>query len=158
MNLIGFHMGMMSLSEAPGGKLYWRIYIDEVDGGSAASLAELLLQDSAGGSSIAIGGTPFSSSQFSPGPYGPEMAFDGNNSTIWASAGAVPQYLGYQFPSSVELGAVSIRARPDGGTYGQTPADFVVQSSADGISYTDEWSVTGSTGWAASELRQFVRP
>lgn len=143
-----------------GGFPFWRILVSAVDGGAAVSLAELRLQESAGGASVASGGTAFASSEFpdSGSLYAAFRAFDGNLSTIWASASGPPQSLGYQLPTPLTINAISIIARPDGGTYGQTPASFIVQSSADGVIYADEWTVTGSTGWAASELRQFVRP
>lgn len=90
--------------------------------------------------------------------YGPEKAFDGSDTSIWAAYDEVACHLGYHLSMPTTINQVMIRARPDGGTYGQTPKDFKVQSSADGVAWADEWTVSGSSGWSGGEARVFTRP
>lgn len=70
----------------------------------------------------------------------------------------MPQWLAYRFISPVQINQVALRSRSDGGTYGQTPSTFAVESSDDGVAWALEWAVTGSTGWSVSAIRYFDRP
>lgn len=142
---------------AVGPRRRWRINVSAVDGGAGVSLAEMQFRATVGGASLCVGGAPSASSIFSGGQPA-SNAFDGNPSTIWASASGPPQWLRYDFATGSDVNQVMIQAREDGGTYGQTPASFDVESSADGSTWDLEWSVTGSTGWSASEIRTFSRP
>lgn len=136
---------------------FWRLLISAVDGGAAVSFAELQFRSEAGIPQGSTGGTAFASSEFDS-TYGPEKAFDGNGSTLWASSGMPPQSIGYQHVVAREVNQVALTSRPDGGTYGQTPAAFAVQHSDDGSVWVTDWSVAGSTGWSAAETRLFTRP
>ena len=138
---------------------YWRIYVNVVDGAvpSGVSFAELQFRATLEGGSLCVGGTPSASSNYD-GTHSAAQGFDNDSTTIWASAAGVPQWLAYHLPTPSVVNQISIQAREDGGTYGQTPTGFTIQSSDDGITWNDEWSVNDSTGWAASEIRKFNRP
>lgn len=135
---------------------YWRVYVTAAAGGYG-SMVELEFLDGLGVRCDLAGGTPIKSSELSG--HEAYRAFDGvvSGNSPWApNNGTPPMWLGYQHAAAVAVNSVRITARS---TYlTQSPNDFIVQSSDDGVSWTDEWSVTGSTGWAANEQRTFPRP
>lgn len=135
---------------------YWRVYVTAAAGGHG-SMVELEFLDGLGVRRDLTGGTPIQSSNY-PG-HEAYRAFDGvvSGDSSWAANNPTPpMWLGYQHAVPVVVDAVRITARQAYTT--QSPNDFIVQSSDDGVSWTDEWSVTGSTGWGANEQRTFPRP
>lgn len=71
---------------------YWRLYINALNGGSAASIVELELHTAIGGANVATSGTAIASSV--SGTDTAAKAFDANTATWWASAATgVPQWL-----------------------------------------------------------------
>lgn len=134
---------------------YWRLNITAHNGNENTSIAELRMRDSSG-SNVATGGTAFANTEYSSG-YVVGYAFDGNAGTRWAANGThpLPHQIGYIMAVPEVVVAIEIVIATVGD---DAPRDFIVQSSDDGVSWTDEWSVTGSTGWGANEQRTFNRP
>lgn len=135
----------------------WRVRVTGVQSGNIASICELELRASAGGANLATGGYAYASSHYS-NTYIPSAAFDGSASTNWASASAgVPAWLAYELPSDHTINEVAIKAGT--ASLEQYPAAFTVQSSSDGgVTWTDEWSVSGIAAWTSGLQRVFTRP
>lgn len=157
--IIGHH-GLLLNDAGVGQRTRWRIYITDVDGGTAVSINEIEFRATAGGSDLCNGGTPSSSSTFDSNR-SHTYAFDNNTSVgtnFWGSATGLPQWIRYDLPVANRINQVMIQARNDGNTFGQSPKNFEIQSSTNGTAWDTEWTVTGSTGWAAGETRTFTRP
>lgn len=135
---------------------YWRLNITANNGNANTSIAELRMRDSSG-INVATGGTAFANTEYSSG-FVAGYAFDGNAGTRWAANGThpLPHQIGYIMAAAEDVVAVEIVSSAVIDADG--PRDFSVQSSDDGVSWTDEWSVTGATGWGANEQRTFPRP
>lgn len=147
---------------APSGgepRLRWRLYIETSESTDSAALGTLEFRATVGGATLCVGGTAFASSEFD-GARSASQAFDTSAATVWSTVGnGLPGHLGYILASASEVNEVSLVARADfGTTFGTTPKDFTIQSSDDGSSWTDEWSVSGQTGWSPGERRNFARP
>jgi len=139
-----------------GAHKYWRVYVTAAAGGYG-SMVELEFLDALGVRCDLTDGTPIQSSNY-PG-YEAYRAFDGVTSgdSCWAANNSSPpMWLGYRHAAAVVVDSVRITARTANVT--QSPNSFIVQSSDDGVSWTDEWSVSGATGWSANEQRTFNRP
>lgn len=135
---------------------YWRVYVTAAAGGYG-SMAELEFLDGFGARCDLTGGAPIQSSNYPS--FEAYRAFDGvvSGDSSWAANSPTPpMWLGYQHAAAVAVNSVRITARS--AAPAQSPNDFIVQSSDDGVTWTDEWSVTGSTGWGANEQRTFTRP
>lgn len=135
---------------------YWRVYVTAAAGGHG-SMVELEFLDGLGARCNLAGGAPIQSSNY-PG-FEAYRAFDGvvSGDSSWAANSPTPpMWLGYQHAAAVAVNSVRITARSAAPV--QSPIDFIVQSSDDGVTWADEWSVTGSTGWGANEQRTFPRP
>lgn len=151
---------MMMAGPPPISAAYWRLYVSAVEGGTGVSIAELEFRETPGVAETATGGTPSASSQYNAST-GPEKAFngaEGDYTNIWSSASTPPQWIAYQYPAPHVCRQVAIRARMDGGTFGQTPSAFNVEYSDDGVTWHTAWSVSGSTGWIGNEWRTFTQP
>lgn len=142
-------------------RLYWRILTSALDGGAALSIAEMQLYSldalltnlaAPGGGAFAFGSPNYGEIP----DYGPARAFDGNVATIFATLPGAVQHLGWRFATPQQIGKVAIVARNT--TYGESPRDFVIQSSDDGVNWRDEWGVTGASDWAdGTDQREFFR-
>ena len=135
---------------------YWRVYVTAA-AGDYGSMVELEFLDGLGVRCGLAGGTPIQSSNY-PG-FEAYRAFDGvvSGDSSWAANNYTPpMWLGYQHATAVAVNSVRITARS--AAPAQSPNNFTVQSSDDGVTWADEWSVTGSTGWGANEQRTFPRP
>lgn len=139
---------------------YWRLYITAHNGNADVSIAELQFLPVFGSTAIPVQpATAFASSQYSSG-YIPSYAFDSSLSSRWAASGStdpVPVFIGNVLPVSATVGSVSITAA-DAGTPNNGPRDFYVQSSDDNATWTNEWYVSGQTGWGSNQVRTFQRP
>jgi len=144
---------------------FWRVYITANNGNAVAAVDEIEMSAAAGGANIAMGGTPFASSSLSGWP--PSQAFDGINvDPGWASNSgtAFPQYVGTKLATATKVNSIKIHARNEAtAAPSQAPQAFTIQSSLDSTTgldgtWTNEWSVTGQTGWAVGETRTFTRP
>lgn len=79
---------------------------------------------------------------------------DDNNGTVWISGGAVPQWVRCDFGANPDaVRKVTIRAS---GVPNRAPADFLIEGSDNGSTWTTYASVTASIGWSAQEQRTFT--
>jgi hypothetical protein len=157
--IIGHH-GLLLNDAGVGQRTRWRIYITDVDGGAAVSINEIEFRATSGGADLCSGGTASASSEFDV-DRSVGYAFDnitGVTSNFWGSADGMPQWVRYDLANAAIVNEVTIHARNDGNTFGQSPKNFEIQSSTNGTAWDTEWTVTGSTGWAAGETRTFTRP
>lgn len=120
------------------------------------NVAEFQLRGSIGGTSVAIGGSAFASSQYSGNPAA--AAFDGAAGTFYSSASgeALPITLGYELVSAQEIVQYAVQAADTAARVLRAPADWVLECSDDGISWLKVHTVIGQTGWGVNELRVFT--
>lgn len=136
---------------------YWRIHINALNyGGSQVFLMEVELRGTVGGADLTTSSTPvLESSVFFDGEggyYPSANTLDGNTASYWASFPGVPHWLRYDLGSAKQVAQVAIYpwAAPM-----NCPRDFVIQGSADGVSFTNVKSFSGVaawTGWQAFAL------
>lgn len=100
-------------------------------------------------------GSPSASSNAGAG-FTSDRAVDDDNATYWAANSTVTAWWQYDFGASNEktLRRIDIRARDAGPQ--NSPSDFTIQYSNDGSTWTTVLTVTGETGWTASQLRLFT--
>lgn len=140
----------------------YRLLITSTSSSGSTSIAEWKLYDatstliptttySAAASSVYTG----SGTSSAPTPY---LAFDGSASTWWNSGGTPtggsPEWLSYDFASSVSIASFSIQARNDGSLYLQSPLNFSLQFSTDGGA---TWTTAGAytaAGWSSAGQTQ----
>lgn len=77
---------------------------------------------------------------------------------MWAAAFDPPQWIAYMFTSGVFPASVRIQHRNDiFWTSGQIK-DIEIQSSDDGVTWSNEWVVGGISPMGRAEIRDFYRP
>lgn len=139
---------------------YWRLYISEIGGLVSGSwypaLSGILFYDD-NEILITSGGTASASSSYS-GSYTADNAFDVDESNDWASvANDLPAWIQYQFSSAQEV--TSFRIICGTGSIAsptlRAPTAFVLQSSSNGTSWTDEFTYADITWSAASQNQYF---
>lgn len=136
---------------------YWRVNITAANGFCAVGEIEMAVVS--GGPDQCVGGTPIASGQYTNGggyTHDPANAFDGSldgTTSAWASASSTSGWIGYQFPNPVAVQSVRIapRASP-----AQSPRDFSIERSDDGVSWTVAATYTGRTTWTAGVLTPFA--
>lgn len=141
--------------------MYWRIYITENNGATNhTSLVELEMYEDLSGPNLCTGGFGITSPEYTTGSWGVARAFDGikDQDVGWATRATVPTpaWVGYKFPSSVNINHIKITSR--GTSLTQPPKNFVIQKSEDGVNWIDQWAVTDQTDWTAYQERTFSRP
>lgn len=143
------------VAPAPSPHLYWRLRFTQITGGGDVySVAELNFLDD-DGNNLEGDGSPFASSRYSnSATYGADKAFDGNNSTFWASANNSEQHLGYHFTSPVTVTSFIVRSRS--GYNSQTPSAFYLEHSDDGIEWNIAGEYVGQQAWSATVPRTFT--
>jgi hypothetical protein len=136
---------------------YWRILVNKTNGGNV-SCSELQMRTTAGGSNVATGGTASASNVFGGG-FEADKAFDGNNSTIWATATLAGTWIKYDFGSGNEKDIVEVtwRSRSDG-FVDQNPSDFAIEYSTDDSVWNDAWRVHHTPFTSTGETRTFTKP
>ncbi|UTC28368.1 putative tail protein [Brevundimonas phage vB_BpoS-Gurke] len=140
-----------------GSHAHWRLLIDQTDGdANQVGIQDIWFRQTKTGPQLATGGTPSASSSTSG--QGPEGAFDGVTGGAWFSAAGNPvgQWIAYAFPAPVEVRYLDLKGSQDYPT--RSPRAFKVQWSDDGSTWTTAWTVTGQTGWAPNQTRQFHAP
>jgi hypothetical protein len=145
------------VSGGPPLKQYWRVYVSADNGGSNVTIAELQLREVVGVAQTPSGGTPLSSSNYSAGP---SAAFDGNAATDWSANSGPPAWLGYNYGTGINkaIKEIAITNTASGFWTSQSPTSFQVQWSADGVTWTTQFSVTG-VGWTgAGQTKVFTDP
>lgn len=142
---------------AAGSHRYWRM--NATASNSHLAIAEMQMAAVAGGANLCSGGTAIASGYYPSGggySYFPAQAFDGalvGATAVWASDVAGSGYLGYVFAEPVKIEEVRICSRTEAP---QSPRDFTIQSSDDGITWTVEATYTGITAWTAGVLTPFA--
>lgn len=139
----------------------WRVYITQNNGNAKyTGVAELEMAEEAAGPNLCSGGTAIYDTQ--NGSFPATTAFDGSKSTYgWLCnpGSEEPTWIGYQFPSAVQIREFRIWSNEDrlaGGN--DEPQDFELQYYDDDAS---EWvtpdgaSYTGETGWTNYEERVY---
>lgn len=139
-------------------KRLWRLRTSAVNGSSVFGLAELEMFEGASAVSACTGGTPYASAvQEATGPV--SEAFDGIKSegtvtgNYWSSHGIVGEWVGYLFPSAIDIAVIGITAR-FGASINQSPKDFVFEYW-DGAAWQTAFSMTNVTGWTSAQTRYF---
>jgi hypothetical protein len=121
---------------------------------SAYSINELQHRATIGGSSLDVGGT--ASDGFDDGTNVASHAFDGSNSTVWAtSINRLPNYILYALPSSSAVAQVAITA--ENSNPSKTPTAGNVIYSDDGLCWSIAYSVTPTT-WSSLQTQTFNNP
>lgn len=136
---------------------YWRVNTSAIGNGSTnVNIAELKFYDSLGSQIATTGGTATASSSSSgpPNAQAPN-AFDGNNSTVWGSFTAPPQWVAYQFGSAVDVASFSITCGT-GSQINNTPINFELQYSDNGSSWTTLYSYLGVSWTSANQVQTFT--
>ncbi|AXQ69197.1 tail protein [Caulobacter phage CcrBL9] len=144
-------MGVPSFGE----HTYWRLLLHTTDGSTAQyGIQEIQFKHTKTGPDMANGGTASASSDEFGTVSG---AFDNVISGAWFSATAANgEWIKYQFTTPVDVRYMTIQ-----GSQSQpntSPASFSVQFSDDDSAWTTAWEVTGQTGWAPGQTREFHAP
>ena len=123
---------------------YWRINITASN--THASVTEIEMSDRVGGPDLCVGGTIVSSGTYPASDCNMAYAFDDitSGTNCWASNVSTSGWIGYCFAAPVAIAVVRIWKRIE---YEQSPKDFSIQYSDDGINYTTVKSYTGITSW-----------
>jgi len=109
-----------------------------------------------GGATLATGGTNMDDNETNgtvPGRY----LWDSNDGTRWLPAGTASSSAWYVFPTAPDPAYMALQAFGAGGGAG-APSAWTVWWSPDGINRTTALTVTGQTGWALGETREFAIP
>lgn len=141
-------------SDPYGAHRYWGL--EYLAGGSGVySVADLQFIDNPGGSDQANGGTAYQTST-----YGADVAanaFDGQQYSTFAATSSLtaPQRLWYDFGSEVRVHQVVVSSRSQAS---QTPRDWNVIYSDDGVNWSTAWRVGQMSAWSGSSTRTFTSP
>lgn len=144
-----------TLNASYAGGRYWKMQYLSVAGtaGGAASLAEIELRLSSGGSDQTGSGTATASTTYSG--LSPANAVDNNISTLWgASSGSTPEWWKYDFGSGVHKAIVEalITMRND---YYQYPTQFLLLYSDDNSLWYPGIAKDGLS-WTQGEAKTFT--
>lgn len=145
----------------PASFAYYRLHItgNQIDGQSMR-LQEFELRTSVGGASVATGGTALASSELSS-TYSAAKAFDGNTGTRWISASdGIPNafdfpshWLQYQLTAAETVVEYALIGDDAGDN---SPSEWVLLGSDDGIVWTLLDEVVGEIGWGSGEERTYT--
>jgi hypothetical protein len=130
----------------------WRLNVSANNGGGNTAIGELEFRATSGGASLCAGGVGMSSK----GPSTPTTyaaAFDGNTGTKFMAAGV--WRLWYNFPAITDPAYVAVRA-PHEFADSDSPRDFTIEWTVDGVTWTTAATITSQTGWTNSEIREFA--
>lgn len=140
-----------------GSHRHWRLNITAAN--NHCSIGELEMASSAGGVNQCVGGVALESSHY---PNGSGYTFDGSNAfdgifngahNCWASYYSYGGALGYSFAEPILIAEVRICPRTEGT---QSPRDFTIESSDDGITWAVEATYTGQTSWTFNALTAYA--
>lgn len=135
---------------------YWMVYsrrYERENYNANYSCAEMKFYE--GGVDVTSGGTPIGDVQYS-GSNTPTQAFDGNNSTYYASLYTGECWLGYDFGSGVTRDITSVDFRARGDFDGQALQAGQLYYSQDGVNWLPDWPFLSLPQWATGELRTFT--
>jgi hypothetical protein len=82
------------------------------------------------------------------GDFASANAFDNNSASLYHANTNNTAILGYEFDDSVSV--LQVYIEPRASAPAQSPEDFTLQYSADGVNWTTALTVTGQTGWTSA--------
>lgn len=140
----------------------WRVVVNAWQAGlSQPQIGDLAFAETIGGPTLCTGGAAICSAHAGtqgtlPSPR-PDLAFDGDNRTVWGGTGnnITGQRLGYAFQVAVNAGA--LRMKNLDWTANGSPTNFDVQWSADLQSWTTAVNISGLS-WSANETKAWTIP
>lgn len=141
---------------------FWSLNVTETNNPGFNGFSEFSVRSSSGGSNLSQGMVAFASGTvgYIDANYGlPVYAVDGTtNSFYYSSTGAAGVYkTRYQVTHETAPNPTHfiLKARPS--FTADTPKDFTLDYSLDGcLTWTTAKTVTGATGWANSEVREYA--
>jgi hypothetical protein len=136
---------------AAGEHRLWRIFVSTINGGTRTSIPEIQFRATSGGADQATGGRAYTSSE---NVGAAASAFDDTTATEWSTTNTTNQHIGYAFTGPVAVQEVVISGPVN---TSRAPNTFKIQSSDDGVTWTDEKSLSGVT-WTASEVKTYSVP
>lgn len=146
------------------GKQHWRVRPTALQGPGSElpfSCTKLEFRGTAGGANLATGGLSRSKGALDDF-YKSGFAFDASSSTFYISkTNAISNdgWLGYYFPTAVDINEVAFTLRNDGFGPAEALTAATVESSVNGVDWTFEWSFTTPATWINNgEQRVFTRP
>lgn len=141
----------------------WRVFVETADGsGTSISIQHLEMYESAFGENQCIGGAAFASSEVAG--HTADEAFNhtfrdgGGGNDLWAGTSNTNEWLAYDFGLGNAKDIVAIGIVVRNGSLDQSPNDFRVEWSDDGITWTELFSVADQTAWVTNEYRRFIDP
>lgn len=134
-------------------KQVWRLNISAVTTENPG-IGDLVLRTAVNGANQATGGTASGTGSFNQS-YTPAAAFDGTNSSYWASSNPSPQWISYQFTSAKDIVQYVVSAPI--GDQAHAPTAWTLEYY-DPVG--DTWTVadtrTGQGTWTSGEARTFT--
>lgn len=132
-------------------KELWRLYISAVKSGPYAGISEMRMHTGHTTTDACTGGSPAASSPYSPS-YLPSNVFSGDwASSGWAGKSNTGVWIGYLFPSAVDIVRFTVQGRFI--AYTESPMDFEFQYW-DGSAWVTTLSYTGVV-WRDAEVKIF---
>jgi hypothetical protein len=139
-----------------GGKPLWRLNVTAVDNNTQLALNELEFRGTVGGADLTGSGQGRSWHRSTGFSLPAANAFDNNNTTTYhETATDQTGILGWEFKDSKQVAQISILPRSSNPA--QSPENFTLQHSADGVAWTTALTVTAQTGWTTA-ARVFTVP
>jgi hypothetical protein len=135
---------------------FWRLNVS-ASGSGALTVAEMQLRASAGGANVATLANGLASASAFSSDYYPRKAFDQNGSTFFNKQSPIPASVQMQFNVGRKVKEYAITARSDG-FFTDSPKDWALEYSYDGVSWVTADTQTNQTGWTAGETRVFSMP
>lgn len=161
MSTRGHHGLLLTGEEAPpSGHRYWRLYIDQNDGGSYCGFTEVEFRGSVGGSNLLTAQTADGTVSASSWVNGSNAAWKGADgdysSSGWlSSTNDKNQWWQYDFGGDDHSGSPSanvaqIAITGSWNAPSSSPRDFRLQWSDDGSTWNTVLTKTGEVGWSGS--------
>lgn len=140
-----------------GAHRYWRLNISAAN--NHCSVGEMEMAATAGGADQCVGGVAIESGHYPAGggyTFDAVNAFDGVLNGItncWASNSSSSGWLGYIFAEPTLVTEIRICPRTEGS---QSPRNFTIESSDDGITWNVEATYTSQTSWSMGTLTAYA--
>ncbi len=137
--------------------LFWAVKCNLSSNTGYIGVGELEMRLEADGADIATTALAYEGAHWSSNVA--TRAFDGSSSTFWnarKSDQLADARIGQQFAVAKAIREIAITARVDANNYDQTPTDFEVIYSDDGIEWTTLLAVSGESGWSSGESRTWL--
>ncbi|ASN69682.1 putative tail protein [uncultured Caudovirales phage] len=136
------------------GHRYWRVLVNETVESLYLSIGEIFLVRNS--NDLITSGKTYNQSSKS-GAKGAEACFDGiiNGSLYWYTRiSNLPAWVSIDMGNPVLVDRIDIAMSTSAGV-NESPKDFLIQRSNDGLVWETVKTVTGATGWTLGTRRQF---